>query len=177
MKGLIVYGSAYGSARRYAQELARRRGWPCVEYRQVTAKQLQEADCLIYGGGLYAGGVLGLRQTLRRLPDWTGKRLAVFTVGLSDPSQEETHRDIAQGLRRQLPPELCREEDWFFLRGGIDYSRLHLGHRAMMAALAAQLRCRPPKARTAEDQALLDTYGGKLDFVDLDALAPLEGWA
>lgn len=177
MEGLIVYGSAYGATQRYAQELARRLGWPCLGYRQVTAEQLREAGCLIYGGGLYAGGVLGLKQTLRRLPDWRGKRLAVFTVGLADPSLEENRRHIAQGLHRQLPPDLCREEDWFFLRGGMDYARLGVAHRAMMAALAAKVRRLPLERRSAEDQTLLDTYGGKLDFVDLSTLEPLERWA
>ena len=30
MKGIVVYGSNYGTTRAYAQELARRTGWPAV---------------------------------------------------------------------------------------------------------------------------------------------------
>ena len=175
MKGLIVYGSAYGSARRYAQELARRRGWPCVEYRQVTAKQLQEADCLIYGGGLYAGGVLGLKQAMKGLSLREGQRLIVATVGLADPQIPQNRAHILAFLKRQMSPELFSQAVFFHLRGGIDYAVLSPRHRAMMAAMCFSLRRKPARQRSCEDQALLETYGKQMDFTDLSALAPIAG--
>ena len=35
MKGIVVYGSNYGTTRAYAQELARRTGWPAVDWQQA----------------------------------------------------------------------------------------------------------------------------------------------
>ena len=62
MKGIVVYGSNYGTTRAYAQELARRTGWPAVDWQQ--AKNLAEYETVVYLGGLYAGGVVGLKAVL-----------------------------------------------------------------------------------------------------------------
>ena len=46
MKGIVVYGSNYGTTRAYAQELARRTGWPAVDWQQ--AQKLAEQHCQMY---------------------------------------------------------------------------------------------------------------------------------
>ena len=57
-KQLIIYGSRYGSARRYAERLAEMTGLDAVEYNGV--KDLDAYDSIVYLGSLYAGGVTGL---------------------------------------------------------------------------------------------------------------------
>ena len=54
MKAIILYGSRYGSTRRYAKELSGQTGSPAVSYQQ--APELSGMDTIIYLGGLYAGG-------------------------------------------------------------------------------------------------------------------------
>ena len=84
MDGLIVYGSKYGTTRRYAEELSRLTGLsaiPCREFRGLA-----EGHILVYLGALYAGGVLGLKQAMKGLSLGDGQRLIVATVGLADPS-------------------------------------------------------------------------------------------
>lgn len=60
MKSIIIYGSRYGSARRYAQELSKQTGIPDVSYQE--APLLSELETVVYIGALYAGGVLGLTR-------------------------------------------------------------------------------------------------------------------
>ena len=67
VKGLVLYGSKYGSTRRYAQELARQLGFDCLDHRQATGQEAGQYPVIVYGGGLYAGGVTGLKQTCRRM--------------------------------------------------------------------------------------------------------------
>ena len=84
MDGLIVYGSKYGTTRRYAEELSRLTGLsaiPCREFRGLA-----EGHILVYLGALYAGGVLGLKQAMKGLSLGDGQRLIVATVGLADPN-------------------------------------------------------------------------------------------
>ena len=52
MKGIVVYGSNYGTTRTYAQELARRTGWPAVDWQQ--AKKLADYEAVVYLGGMPA---------------------------------------------------------------------------------------------------------------------------
>ena len=173
MDGIIVYGTKYGTARRYAEELSRLTGLsaiPCQGFRGLA-----ERNILVYLGALYAGGVLGLKQTMKGLSLWEGQRLIVATVGLADPAEPQNRAHIRAALQKQLPPELLERAVVFHLRGGIDYAVLSPRHRAMMSAMCFSLRRKPARQRSAEDHALLETYGKQIDFTDLSALAPIAG--
>lgn len=63
MKDVILYGSQYGSTYRYAQKLSEQTGIPAVSYKDAPA--LSDKKIIVYLGGLYAGGILGLMKTLR----------------------------------------------------------------------------------------------------------------
>ena len=78
MKSIILYGSRYGSARRYAQELSSKTGIPAVGYRDIPS--LSGHQTIVYIGALYAGGVLGLARTLRSLSLRDGQRLVIVSL-------------------------------------------------------------------------------------------------
>ena len=170
MDGLIVYGSKYGTTRRYAEELSGLPAIPCGEFHRLA-----EGSILVYLGALYAGGVLGLKQAMKGLSLGDGQRLIVATVGLADPQIPQNRAHILASLKRQMSPELFSQAVFFHLRGGIDYAVLSPRHRAMMAAMCFSLRRKPARQRSCEDQALLETYGKQMDFTDLSALAPIAG--
>ena len=125
---------------------------------------------IVYVGSLYAGGVTGLRQTLKKLPDKTA--LTVATVGLADGADPRSAAHIRASLKKQLGSRFATTP-WFHLRGSIDYRQLSLRHRAMMAALVFSLRKKAPAQRSDGDRMILDTYGGQLELVDFSALEPL----
>ena len=60
---------------------------------------------IVYLGGLYAGGVLGLKKTLGSTVPGTGQKLLIATVGLADPGISENRYHIRGALQRQLPKE------------------------------------------------------------------------
>ena len=102
METQIIYGSQYGAAKRYAHRMAERTGIPMIPYDK--AEDLTGCSTIIYIGGLYAGGVLGLARTMRN-PNFKPKRWFLITVGVSDPQDEETRRAI----REQLQKQICAE--------------------------------------------------------------------
>ena len=67
MKTLIIYGSQYGSTKRYAERLAEMTGMEAVDYK--AAKSINEYNKIIHLGALYAGGVLGLKKTVGKMTD------------------------------------------------------------------------------------------------------------
>lgn len=169
MEKVILYGSEYGTAKRYAQQLAQETGIPVFGYDE--APDLKGCELLIYFGGLYAGGVKGLKQTLKALP--IGAKLILATVGLADVTDPENIRNIRASLRRQVPEEQMKNAAVFHLRGGIDYDKLSFVHKTMMALLYQKARNLPEEKKTAEVRAMIETYNTKVDFVDFDALAPI----
>ena len=168
MKSIIIYGSRYGSARRYAQELSKQTDIPAVSYQE--APPLSKLETIVYIGALYAGGVLGLTKTLRRQSFGEHQRLIIVTVGLADPDIPQNRENIRNALQKQIPAQLYGRAAVFHLRGAIDYQALSLGHRTMMALLHRSLQKKPAEEWSEEDRALMETYGKQADFVDFVSL-------
>lgn len=171
MKSIILYGSRYGSARRYAQELSKQTDIPDVSYQE--APPLSKLETIVYIGALYAGGVLGLTKTLRRQSFGEHQRLVIVTVGLADPDILQNRENIRNSLQKQIPAQLYGRAAVFHLRGAIDYQALSLGHRTMMALLHRSLQKKPAEEWSEEDKALMETYGKQADFVDFASLRPI----
>ena len=169
MKTLILYGSQYGATKRYAEKLAELTGLPAVSYEK--APDLAGCEQIVYLGGLYAGGVKGLKQAVKKFP--AGVRLILVTVGLADVQDEQNVENIRRSVRRQLPAGLLQNTVLFHLRGGIDYGRLNLTHRTMMTLLYNRARKLPPEQQNAETKAMIETFGRQVDFVDFASLGPV----
>ena len=59
---IIIYGSLYGSTKRYAEHLSEITGIEAVAFKD--AKDVAKYDRVIYMGALFAGSVLGLKKTV-----------------------------------------------------------------------------------------------------------------
>ena len=166
MKQVIIYGSEYGTTRRYAEKLSQLTGIPAVNY--DTLKTLQNYGQVIYFGGLYAGGVKGLKHTIKLMP--SDAKLLLITVGLADVTDPENIHNIRRAIRKQVPESILQNAALFHLRGGIDYSKLSLTHKAMMTLLYNKAKHLSEEKKTAEVKAMIETYNTKVDFVDFDSL-------
>lgn len=171
MRSIIVYGSQYGTAKRYAEALAGKTGSEIRSYEE--AMDLDVYDNIVFIGALYAGGVLGLKKTLSGIHDLQNKKIVIATVGLADPNDRENTETIRSSLKKQLSENIFIHARIFQLRGGIDYSRLNLKHRTMMALLYGKAKGLPEEKKTAEVKVMIDTYGKQVDFVDFISLDPI----
>lgn len=168
---IIIYGTQYGSARTYAKELAKRTGFDVVEYTDVA--DINDYETIVYIGSLYAGGVQGMKKTFSKLADPTGKTIVIATVGLADPTVAEYTDHIKDGMRKQLPEDIFDAASIFHLRGAIDYSKLGLKHKTMMALLYRKCKSIPENEQTADVKALIETYNKQVDFIDFTTLDPI----
>lgn len=162
----VVYRSRYGHARDYAGWIAAELGADLLE--GAKPERLLRYDTLIFGGGLYAGGIGGarlLRDNFERLRD---KHLVVFTVGLTATGNSNVFQPA---IDRAFSPDMQQSIRFFHLRGGIDYKRLSLPHRSMMRVLRIVLGAK--RHRTSADDMILETYGGRVDFRDKASTRPL----
>ncbi|MGN0487766.1 MAG: flavodoxin domain-containing protein [Ruminococcus sp.] len=165
---IIIYGSKYGTAKQYAQELSKKTDINAVSYENI--KSIDEYETIIYIGALYAGGVLGMAKTFKKLSDCENKNIIIITVGLADTTDTENTNNIKQGIQKQLPNDIYKRASVFHLRGGIDYSKLSLVHKTMMSLLYKKANGLPEERKTAEVKAMIDTYNKKVNFVDFSGL-------
>ena len=166
MNTLIVYGSQYGTTKRYAEKFSEMTNLPVRCYEDIKA--LTEYDRIVYFGGLYAGGVKGLKNTVKKLPSNT--KLIIVTVGLADVCDKENIVNIRNSIRKQVPEQLLKSTPIFYLRGGIDYQKLTFKHKTMMTLLYNKAKGLPEDKKTAEIRAMIATFNSKVDFVDYNSL-------
>lgn len=169
MEKLIVYGSQYGTTKKYAEKLSAMTCVPCVSYENV--KTLSGYGLVIHFGGLYAGGVKGLKTTVKALQENT--KLIIVTVGLADVTNEENTNNIKKSISRQVPARIMKDTAIFHLRGGIDYHKLNFVHKTMMNLLCNKAKNLPEEKKDAETRAMIETFNKTVDFTDYNALTPI----
>ena len=171
MSSIIIYGSQYGTTKKYAEELSKRTNIQAISFENV--KEINDYNKIIYLGGIYAGGVLGMSETLKKLNNISNKTIILATVGLADPTDEGNINNIKNNIKKQLKKEVFGKVKIFHLRGGIDYTRLKFVHKTMMRLLYNAVKNLPDEKKTAEDKAMIDTYNQKVNFInfsDLDSI-------
>ena len=166
---IILYGSVHGAAKRYAEGLAERTGIQAVDFKK--AKNLGQYGRIIYFGAIYAGGVVGLKQTVAKLTET--QELIVVTVGMVDPADQAYIEAFREALKKQIPPKFYDEKKLFHLRGAMDFSKLRLKYRLMMKMVYSMASKMPEEQLSPEFKAVLATYGQQMDYVDLSTLAPI----
>ena len=168
---IIIYGTQYGTAKKYAEELSRRTEIPCVNYEKVEA--INSYSTIIYIGSLYAGGVQGMKKTMAKYDAGTDKKLIIVTVGLADPTDKENTDHIKGGVKKQLPAGVYEQATVLHLRGAIDYTKLNFKHKTMMGLLVRKAKNLPEEKKNAEVRALIETYNQVVDFVDYESLSSI----
>jgi hypothetical protein len=164
-KILVAYTSKYGSTQKYAQWIASELDADLYAAKTVKPNDLSQYEVVIYGGGLYAGGIAGVKLVTNN----PCKSLVVFTVGLADPSST----DYSPIINKNFTPELIAKTKFFHLRGGIDYQKLNPIHRVMMSMMKNLIQKKPDSEKTEEDRDFLATYNTKINFEDKQTIAPL----
>ena len=165
---IIIFGSCYGTTKQYADELSGRIGCEAVSFENVS--DINAYQTIIYMGGLYAGGVQGMKKTLKKLSDISDKNICIVTVGLADPTDKKNIEHIRKNIKTQVSEELYNKALVFHLRGGIDYSELNFLHKKMMGMVYKKAVSVPEEERDAEISAMIETYNKQVDFVDFDSL-------
>lgn len=170
---VVIYESKYGSTRRYAEWIAEALSCSFFEKDIFKPEDFSNYDVIIYGGGLYAGGVSGIKLLTKNWELLRDRHVILFTCGLADPADPENTTHIRESLSKALSPEMLEHIHLFHLRGGIDYSKLSFIHKSMMAMLRKSLQKKDKDSLREEDKQLLDTYGGSVDFSDKETIQPI----
>lgn len=167
MKAVVIYQSKTGFTRKYAQWIAEELGADLYSKADVRAEDLGAYDIVVYGGGLYAVGINGIKFIKRNLDKLKGKKVAVFACGCT-PTREETTGEI-----RDMNFSLEEQEyiEFFYLRGGFNYSKLTVWDKILMTLLKLKLKTR--RNPSADERGMLAVYARPADFTSKKNIADL----
>lgn len=166
----VIYKSKYGSTKQYAEWISEELKADLFERSDIEIENLSNYKTIIFGGGLYASGIIGFDIIKKNFENIRNKNIIVFTVGLADPKIEEHFIPI---IDHNFTQEMKEIISIFHLRGGIDYSKLNFMHRSMMNMVKKAVDKKAEENRTQEDIEMLKTYGDKVNFIDKNTLKPI----
>ena len=172
-RSVVVYKSKYGATEKYAKWIAEELACDIFERGGLKPTDLERYDTIIYGGGLYAGGVNGIELLTKNFDLLRRKNLVLFTCGLADPLAKDNIDHIKNSLNKVFTAQMQERIRVFHLRGAIDYAKLSPVHKAMMAMLHRMTLKKGSDSLRDEDKQLLATYGKAVDFTDKATISPI----
>ena len=167
MNTQIIYAGKYGSTRRYAEKFSDITGFPVT----ASLSSVRNADRVILFGALYAGVMLGLKQTAVQCR--TEQQLILVSVGMTDTRCEKLVEGLKKGVEDQLPSHWKGKCPMFHLMGAFDKSVLNLKDKAMVSVLQLIDRHLPEQKKTEEMKMMFDCFSSVSDHVDEKALDPI----
>lgn len=170
---VVVFQSKYGATRKYAEWIAAELNCDLFERKDVKPAMLMPYRTIIYGGGLYAGGVSGIDLLTKSFDQLSDKNLILFTCGLADPLDQTNVDSIIQSVHKVFTSEMREKIKLFHVCGAIDYAKLGPVHKTMMAMLYRMMAKKDDSSLRNEDREMLATYGKAVDFTDKSMALPL----
>lgn len=166
-KTVIVYQSKTGFTEKYARWLAEDTGADLLKANDVKAEDLLRYDTIVYGGGLYIGGINGVKLITEHIKDFGDRRIIIFGVGAS-PCRPEVREEIGKS---NIPAEFKGKIHFFLLRGGFDFNKCNMKDKFLMNMLKIKLKKAPDTDKDAK--GMLYCYDHPADFTSREALKPI----
>lgn len=151
-KILVLYKSNYGYTKTYAEMIAEELTCDIEEATNFSPDFLQDYDTIIYGGGLYAIGINGIKLIKQNFDKLQDKNIIVWATG-SNPGRPSEMEEV---WKQNFTDDMLKKIRAFYLRGGFDYEKLSGRHKFMMGVL--KLKLQATKNRSEDDEGLLKAY-------------------
>ena len=171
MGAIVIYKSKTGFTKQYAEWIAEELSADLIEGSDVSSGLMSKYETIIYGGGLYAVGINGVKMITKNLEHLKGKKVVVFATGVS-PTREEALIEVRD---KNFTTEQQKYIKFFYLRGGFDYSRLYSFDKVLMLLLKWKIKLKHKMKNnlTPDEKGMLAVYSNpanftrKKDIVDL----------
>ncbi|KZL92266.1 flavodoxin domain-containing protein [Clostridium magnum] len=158
MKAIVIYKSKTGFAKKYAEWIAEELSADIFDVSKVNIKMLEPYDVVIYGGSLYAVGINGIQWITKNLDKLENKKVIVFATGAS-PARQEVIEEIKN---KNFTSDQQKKIQFFYFRGGFDYSKLKPFDKMLMTILKWRLKTK--KELTPDENGMLAIYNKPTDF-------------
>mgnify|MGYP001592146584 CR=1 FL=1 len=158
MKTIVIYKSKTGFTKKYAEWIAEALSADVFNVSKVDINVVAGYDTVIYGGSLYAVGIIGVKYITQNLDKLKGKKVVVFATGAS-PSSDEVIREVKD---KNFTSNEQKHIQFFYLRGGFDYGKISPFDKALMTLLKWKIKMK--KELTPEAKGMLSMYEKPVDF-------------
>ena len=156
MNAIVLYKSKYGSTKAYAEWIAEDLGCECRPAKGVKVDDLLSYDTIIYGGGLYAEIINGVK-------------LIIYTTGITPLDVREYYDH--EVLDKNIKPEIRPYIKVYNFMGKMILDELTAPHRAAIKMLKKIMSGK--ENPTEMEKMLIELCDADGDFTDKSAIKEL----
>lgn len=157
MKILVTYKSKTEFTKRYAEIVAKEVDACLMDFKDVTAEKMSEYDVIVYGGGLYAGMVNGMKKAKEMFNKSSANKFIVFATG---GTPNEATKEIEELWKNNLTAEELESVPHFYMQSGICYEKMSFANKTLMKIMSNVLSKKKNKDSVEEGfaQAIKSSY-------------------
>ena len=157
MKILVTYKSKTEFTRKYAEMIAKETGACLMDFKELSAEKMSQFDVVVYGGGLYAGMINGLKKAKEMFEKSTAEKFVVFATG---GTPNEATKEIDTVWKNNLTEEELSLLPHFYMQGGLCYEMMSFANKMIMKMMSNVLSKKKDKDSAEEGfaQAIKSSY-------------------
>ncbi|MBA4699797.1 MAG: flavodoxin [Ruminococcus sp.] len=164
---LVLYKSKYGSTKKYADMMKEELLCDIFDIDNYNLGNLSKYNLIVIAGGIYAGGISGVKFLKKNFKKFEGKKIVIFAVGAS-PFDEKALEQIKQHSLKDLPVGI----PFFYGRGAYDESSMDFKDRTLCRMLKKALSKKAPSTLDLWAAEFLAAEGKICDWIDKAYLIP-----
>ena len=169
MKGIIIYKSKYGAAKKYAEWISEATGFPCVTTKEADMNKVSECDVVIVGGGVYASGISCIPFLKKNIGKLKGKKVLVYTCAASPYDKKFYDALIDMNMKDEL-----KGIPVFYCRGAFDLKAMTFADRTLCKMLRKAVAKKDPKDWELWENALMECKEDEgCDWTDKAYIEPI----
>ncbi len=163
---VVIYKSKTGFTEKYANWIAEALGCEVYPLENINLVHLADYDVIIFGGGVRAGKINGVKfvETIRN--SYPHKKLVVFATGAAPADESET----VERIRKMNVPRNSAIP-FFYFQSGINYEKMKGFDRVIMTMVRNVMRRTKDKDGTRDD--MISAMKNSYDHSSRESIEPL----
>lgn len=165
---IVVYTSETGFTEKYAGWIAEELKCKAVKRTEISRDDLRNCDVIIYGGGMYAGQINGLKKMKQMVQGLNRKQMVVFSTGATPAEFKDT---VKQALDQNFTEEEKNSIPAYYFQSGLNYEKMSFKSKMMMKMFASMMAKK--KDKTEEEQVMAEGLKSSSDMCRREWIDPL----
>lgn len=163
---VVIYKSNTGFTEQYANWIAEALNCDVFPLENENLVNLSEYDLIIFGGGVRAGRIGGIKFVNRARNKYPDQSLVVFATGATPPDETEA---IERVRTMNVPQNLGIP--FFYFESGFNYERMKGFDKLIMTMVSGMMRRMKDKNRSQNE--MVSAMKNSYDHSSRDSIEPL----
>ncbi|ABR48288.1 hypothetical protein Amet_2129 [Alkaliphilus metalliredigens QYMF] len=163
---LLVYKSNSGLTKKYAEWIQEELNCTTIELKDAHISEITKYDIIIFGGGMHANKINGIKFIKNNLERFRNNHLIIFATGATPASAVEEVKKFEQA---NIP---CGHSiPFFYFQSGMNYKDMRIIDKIIMNCFNFVLRLK--KDKNSVEQGTMEAISNSYDNSNQIVIKPL----